>query len=79
MTKNNSDTFLRSATDAEVQRVLAATLRQNLPSFAEKCFYTVSPADQFRRNWHIDVMAYYLSLCRSGQIKRLIITLPHAT
>jgi len=76
MTKNNSDTFLRSATDAEVQRVLAATLRQDLPSFTEKCFYTVSPADQFRRNWHHEVVAHHLSLCRSGQIKRLIITLP---
>jgi predicted phage terminase large subunit-like protein len=76
MTQPYSDQILRSATDAEVQQVLAAALRQDLGSFSQKVFATVSPADQFRHNWHLEVMAHYLSLCRTGQIKRLIITLP---
>jgi predicted phage terminase large subunit-like protein len=76
MTNACSDHILPSASNVEVQRALAAVLRQDLGAFARKVFATVSPADQFRPNWHLEVMAHHLSLCRSGQIKRLIITLP---
>ena len=57
-------------------RLLSAFLRRNLSRFIHKCFLTVAPGRRYRRNWHIDVIAWHLQECLTGNIKRLIITLP---
>ncbi len=57
-------------------RLLSAFLRRNLSRFIHKCFHTVAPGRRYRRNWHIDVIAWHLQECLTGNIKRLIITLP---
>ncbi|MCH6552214.1 MAG: phage terminase large subunit [Planctomycetes bacterium] len=56
--------------------VLKQLLRQDLSSFIQKVFQTVSPADVYRHNWHIDAIAWALQQCLEGKIRRLIITLP---
>ena len=56
--------------------LLNAVLRQDLYSFIEKTFNTVSPGDSFVPNFHIEAIAYHLERCMTGDIRRLIITLP---
>jgi predicted phage terminase large subunit-like protein len=51
-------------------------LRSDLKTFIHRTFQTVAPAQTYHRNWHVDAMAYHLEQCASGQIKRLLITLP---
>ncbi len=51
-------------------------LREDLASFIQKVFYTVSPAREYQLNWHIQAMAWHLEQCLKGNIKRLIITVP---
>jgi len=56
--------------------VLDAVLREDLPSFIQRCFYTVAPGQIYLHNWHIEVLAWHLAQVYRGEIKRLIITLP---
>ncbi len=56
--------------------LVRALLRQNLVSFIQKVFYTVSPCRSYHNNWHINAMAWHLEECLRGHIKRLIITVP---
>ena len=58
------------------KEILNALLRTNFYAFIEKTFNTIVPGEMFHRNWHIEVLSYYLQLCLSGDIKRLIITMP---
>jgi hypothetical protein len=58
-----------------MQRFLQAVLRNDLVSFIGKSFATVSPADRYEPNWHIEVLAHQLERCRRGKCKRLIVTL----
>ncbi len=58
------------------RRLLETALRQDLTSFTERCFQTVSPGLVYQGNWHVEVMAWYLQQIVDGKIKRLIITLP---
>ena len=57
-------------------RLLDAMLRQDLASFTAKVFHTVNPAGRYLDNWHIHLIAEYLTACSKGDIKRLIINLP---
>lgn len=57
-------------------RELDAILRSDPLAFIERAFTTVDAAAVYSPNWHIEVLAYYLSLCAQKKIKRLIITLP---
>src|SRR5215475_2766687 len=56
--------------------VFHAILRRHLRSFCEKVFATTCPSQTYVPNWHIDLIADRLEQCQSGQIKRLIITMP---
>ena len=56
--------------------ILEAALREDLSSFIQKAFQVVSPADTYKHNWHIDLIADQLERCYRGEIKRLIITVP---
>lgn len=53
-----------------------ALLRTDLSAFIHRTFQTVCPGETFIPNWHIDTIAYHLQQCLSGDIKRLVITLP---
>lgn len=55
---------------------LNASLRGRLLPFIQRSFQTVSAADRFLSNWHIEAIAWHLEECRRGNIKRLIVTLP---
>ena len=58
------------------QKLLDAVLRHDFPSFIHKTFLTVSRGDDYLENWHIDCLAWHLEQCRTGDIKRLIVTVP---
>ena len=57
-------------------RVLDSLLRSDFPSFIHKCFLELSSGTTYLPNWHIQAMAYELDRCRTGENKRLIITVP---
>jgi predicted phage terminase large subunit-like protein len=58
------------------QVVLQALLADNLTSFTEFAFSVVRPGITFKRNWHFDAVTHKLSQVASGEVRRLIITLP---
>jgi hypothetical protein len=56
--------------------VLRALLRTDLSSFIQRGFATVDPGTRYRHNWHIDAIAHALEQVASGQVSRLIVTMP---
>jgi hypothetical protein len=58
------------------QAVLRAALATDFRSFVQYVFGVLRPGIEFRPNWHIDAMAYKLSQVATGEVKRLIITVP---
>lgn len=62
--------------DLELRRFLTLKLRNDLLTFIHRTFQTLSPAQHYLFNWHIAAMAWHLQFCLSGQIRRLLITLP---
>lgn len=63
-------------TEFDRQALLKEVLRSDLRSFLIKVFNTVSPADTYHHNWHIDAILYELQLIRSGENRRLVINQP---
>lgn len=61
---------------ANDRALLEALLRKDLAAFTQRSFQTVVPGQAFLPNWHLDAIAYELERCRSGEINRLIITIP---
>lgn len=51
-------------------------LREDLTTFTQKVFTTVSPAADYLHNWHIRLICKHLEACKRGEIKRLIINIP---
>ena len=51
-------------------------MRQRLGAFTQKVFHTVDPGAPYLHNWHIDLIAEYLSACTRREIKRLLINMP---
>ena len=58
------------------ETALRAMIAVDFRAFIEYTFGVLRPGTPFRPNWHIDAMAYKLSQIASGEIKRLIVTLP---
>jgi hypothetical protein len=58
------------------QSILRAVLATDFRAFIEYTFGVLRPGIEFRPNWHIDAMAYKLSQVATGEVKRLIITVP---
>jgi predicted phage terminase large subunit-like protein len=56
--------------------LLKALLRQDLGAFIHKVFATLNPGGRFFSNWHIDLIAAYLSQILHEEGKRLIINIP---
>lgn len=57
-------------------RTLDAVLREDLSAFIAKTFNYLNPSADYVPNWHIDAIAHQLQRAASGEIDRLIITLP---
>ena len=66
-------------TDYPPQLVLQALLASNLTSFTEFAFGVVRPGVLFKPNWHFEAVTEKLSQVASGEVRRLIITLPPRT
>jgi predicted phage terminase large subunit-like protein len=62
--------------DYPPQVVLQAVLATNLTSFTEFAFGVVRPDIVFKPNWHFEAVTHKLSEVASGEVRRLIITLP---
>jgi hypothetical protein len=56
--------------------VLLALLRTDFRAFVEYVFGLLRPGEPFKPNWHIDAMAHKVAQVASGDVKRLIITVP---
>jgi len=50
--------------------------RSNLSPFVRGTFQIVSPGDQYKHNWHIDVICEHLEAVYKKQLFRLIINMP---
>ena len=55
---------------------LGETLREDFPTFVQKCFMTLEPGKRLERNWHIRHIAYHLARVRAGEERRLIVNIP---
>lgn len=62
--------------DHPPQVVLQALLAESLTSFTEFAFGLVRPGITFKPNWHFEAVTHKLSQVASGEVRRLIITLP---
>jgi predicted phage terminase large subunit-like protein len=58
------------------QAVLRAALATDFRSFIQYVFGVLRPGIEFRPNWHINAMAYKLAQVATGEVKRLMITVP---
>ncbi len=58
------------------QKALAAAIRSDLYSFVQAAFPIVAGQEKLLCNWHIEAMTYALERVLSGELKRLIITVP---
>jgi predicted phage terminase large subunit-like protein len=65
--------------DYPPQVVLQILLANNLTSFTEFAFGVVRPGVIFKPNWHFEAVTEKLSQVASGEVRRLIITLPPRT
>src|SRR5215217_7316050 len=65
-----------TSTVSSSQAVLNAILRSDLYSFVQAAFRVVSAGDRLVANWHLEAITYALTRVRTGEIKRLIITVP---
>lgn len=61
---------------ASDRTIFNAVLRNDLVAFIHRVFQTVVPGQQYLANWHIQAIAHVLARVLSGEIRRLIITLP---
>lgn len=58
------------------QAVLAALLRQEFEFFLRMAFREIGGEGDYQHNWHIDAIAWQLERIRSGDNRRLIVTMP---
>ena len=56
--------------------VLRATLALDFMAFTEFTFGVVRPNTLFKPNWHLEALAHKLSQVASGEVRRLIVTMP---
>ena len=65
-----------SPENASPERIYRAILARDFRTFVEYVFGLLRPGTPFKPNWHIDAMTHKVSQVASGEIKRLIITVP---
>ena len=66
-------------TEEEQVRLYQLTLEGDLGGFVRAAWPILEPATPFSENWHIDLLAEYLTLVRRREIRRLIINVPPRT
>jgi predicted phage terminase large subunit-like protein len=65
-----------SPENASPQQIYRAILATDFRAFVDYVFGLLRPGTPFKPNWHIDAMAHKVSQVASGEVKRLIITVP---
>jgi predicted phage terminase large subunit-like protein len=65
-----------SPENASPQQIYRAILATDFRAFVDYVFGPLRPGTPFKPNWHIDAMAHKVSQVASGEVKRLIITVP---
>jgi predicted phage terminase large subunit-like protein len=65
-----------SPEDASPERIFRAILATDFRAFVDYVFGLLRPGTPFKPNWHIDAMAHKVSQVATGEVKRLIITVP---
>jgi predicted phage terminase large subunit-like protein len=60
----------------KIQKILNKVIKTNFKFFLQKAFYSLHPNVRFSHNWHIDLIAEYLTALENRQITRLIINIP---
>jgi hypothetical protein len=65
--------------DCPPRRVFHALLATDLMAFTEFAFGVIRPGVPFKPNWHLEALTYKLAQVASGDIRRLICTLPPRT
>ena len=65
-----------SPENASPEQVLQAILATDFRAFVDYVFGLLRPGIPFKPNWHIDAMAHKASQVASGEVKRLIVTVP---
>jgi predicted phage terminase large subunit-like protein len=65
-----------SPENASPQQIYRAILATDFRAFVDYVFGLLRPGIEFKPNWHIDAMAHKVSQVASGDVKRLIITVP---
>jgi hypothetical protein len=65
-----------SPENASPQQIYRAILATDFRAFVDYVFGLLRPGIPFKPNWHIDAMAHKVSQVASGEVKRLIITVP---
>ncbi len=56
--------------------ILYAACRNDLYAFMQKSFYEIDGSQEFKGNWHLELICDKLQQCLNGKIKRLIINIP---
>ena len=65
-----------SPENASPERIYRAILATDFRAFVEYVFALLRPGTPFKPNWHIDAMTHKVSQVASGELRRLIITVP---
>ena len=65
-----------SPENASPARIFQAILATDFRAFVDYVFGLLRPGIPFKPNWHIDAMAHKAAQVASGEVKRLIITVP---
>ena len=60
----------------EAKQLVEAITRNSLHAFSRKAFEEVDASQDFIDNWHIELICSELEKCLTGEVKRLIITMP---
>jgi predicted phage terminase large subunit-like protein len=61
---------------ASPDRIYKTVLATDFRAFVQYVFGLVRPGTPFKPNWHIDAMAHKVAQVATGEVKRLIITVP---
>ncbi len=69
-------TLLHTPDDYPPDVVLRAALASDFMAFTEYAFGVVRPNTPLKPNWHLEALAYKLSQVASGEVRRLIVTMP---
>jgi predicted phage terminase large subunit-like protein len=69
-------TLLHAADEYPPGLVVRAALALDFMAFTEFAFGVVRPNTLFKPNWHLEALAHRLSQVASGEVRRLIVTMP---